>query len=60
MKNDYIFNQYECPHCYSREIKQIPQEWTDKLIVSYYEDFYFCINCGLHIKFKSPEEKSYA
>jgi hypothetical protein len=62
MKNTYIFTEFECPVCYSKEHKQIPDNWNDNtnMIISYHEDFYFCIHCGIHTKFHSTTEKSYA
>jgi hypothetical protein len=59
-KNDYIFKEFSCPNCQSTEHKQIPKEWTDTKIVEYHENWFFCLDCGIHTFFEERENKTYA
>jgi hypothetical protein len=61
MTNDMVFIDYTCPNCYSMEHKLLPKGWNEQgLITEFYNNFYFCLQCGLHTSFTPKLSKTYA
>lgn len=48
-KNTHIHRELTCTKCKSNDI------WESE--IEFYEDWYFCANCGIHFKFMEEENQ---
>jgi hypothetical protein len=60
MINDLIFNEFKCLNCNHLGLKRLVKEWKDEVITSFFDDWYFCPNCGYHMPIRYKDDKMVA